>query len=78
MMRNGPVAGGGAKDEPYPKIGFWCVLFISESGSANLFANGCNSDNYPFTSGTRQEGKNKESKSMIVTGTYNPMRLSKR
>ena len=24
-----------------PKIRFWCVLFISESGSANLFANGC-------------------------------------
>ena len=31
-----------AKDEPNPKIGFWCVLFISESNSANIFANGCN------------------------------------
>ena len=23
------------------RLGFWCALFISESGSANLFANGC-------------------------------------
>ena len=30
-----------AKDEPNPKIGFWCVLFIFESNSANIFANGC-------------------------------------
>jgi len=42
MMRNGPVTKGWAKDEPNPKIGFCCVLFISESGSANLFANSCN------------------------------------
>ena len=27
---------------PNPNIGFWFVLFISESGSAILFANGCN------------------------------------
>jgi hypothetical protein len=25
-----------------PKVGFCFVLFILESGSANLFANGCN------------------------------------
>ena len=34
-----------AKDETNPKIGFWCVLFISKFNSANIFANGCNYEN---------------------------------
>ena len=28
MIRNGPVTGGWARDEPNPKIGFWCVCLF--------------------------------------------------